>query len=97
MGFDLTLQMLAILVIYLAAFGICFLWFDRKFASHLQPSAQDPILVASGRVTICESQEPYIPMPDHLKTHGEMVHWMTEELPKLSSKPVTEWRDEPRT
>jgi hypothetical protein len=28
---------------------------------------------------------PFIPMPGHLRKREEMVHWLTEELPKLTA------------
>ena len=32
--------------------------------------------------------QPFIPMPKHLRTHAEMVAWMTQELPKLTEQTI---------
>jgi hypothetical protein len=46
----------------------------------------DPILGARDPIGIYRSDEPFIPMPTHLRTRQEMVAWMTGELPKLTEK-----------
>lgn len=36
-----------------------------------------------------DAEEPLISMPEHLKTHAEMVAWMTQELPRLTEGMAT--------
>ena len=33
-----------------------------------------------------DDEAPFIPMPSHLKSHEEMVDWMTTELPRLTEE-----------
>ena len=35
-------------------------------------------------VPVAVDQDSFIPMPDHLTTHAEMVTWITEEVPRLT-------------
>lgn len=49
-------------------------------------SPVDPILGVRDQVAIYDSTGLLIPMPEHLKTHEEMVAWMTGEMPKLAKE-----------
>jgi hypothetical protein len=35
-------------------------------------------------------------MPGHLRSHDEMVAWMTKELPKLTAKTLPQPNDRPQ-
>jgi hypothetical protein len=84
---DALVAVLAAVAGFFAAIWLLLLWvgehtgaaFDRS------PDPLDPILGPRDRIVICEGGEPFIPMPEHLRTHDEMVSWMTTELPKLTA------------
>jgi hypothetical protein len=78
---------MAAFVGFVGAIWLLLLWVgDHATTSfEMSPPPLDPILGAQDRVEIHESNGPFIPMPDHLKTHDEMVAWMTKELPKLTA------------
>lgn len=79
--------LLATLVGLTVAFGFAILWIGNRITMPLsnRPSAIDPILGARDQVAVHDTPGPFIPMPDHLKTRNEMVAWMTQELPRLTS------------
>ena len=52
----------------------------------LPAAATDPVLSAKDRTALHDPRSPFIVMPDHLKTHAEMVSWLTAELPKLTAE-----------
>lgn len=62
------------------------LWFGDSHARPVRPYSDDAVLDAEAQVTASESHDPFIPMPNHLRTHSEMVAWMTEELPKRAAE-----------
>ncbi len=81
---DLAIGILAALAGFTAATWLLLLWVgDRATTSfELSPDGLDPILGTRDPVAIYD-QGPFIEMPEHLKTHDEMVAWMTKDLPKL--------------
>jgi hypothetical protein len=46
----------------------------------------DPITGPKDRIAIYDTEGPFIPMPESLRTREEMVAWMTRELPKLTAE-----------
>ncbi len=52
----------------------------------LPAATTDPVLGAKDQTVIHDPRSSFILMPDHLKTHAEMVAWMTRELPKLTAE-----------
>jgi len=44
-----------------------------------------PMLGATNQAAIHNSDPSLIPMPDHLRTKDEMVTWLVDDLPKLTS------------
>lgn len=73
--------------------GAAALWFlgigiSERLSSRwrLTDRGTDPILGPKDRLAIYDSGGPFIPMPERLKTHDEMVAWMTHELPKLTAQ-----------
>src|SRR4051794_28708075 len=81
----LMLPVLAILGSCAIGLGLVILWICSRFTAPMKESVRDPILGPKDRIAVYGSRELLIPMPDHLKTHHEMVAWMTKELPKLTA------------
>ena len=79
-----------ILLILLAAGSLWLLavWLGGRLASRWSCSSRgiDPIRGPKDRMAIHGAAEPFIEMPPHLKSHDEMVRWMTKELPKLTAE-----------
>jgi hypothetical protein len=86
------ISLLLLLIIgWTVVLSLALLWtFSRLLRPDHEPSGTDPILGARDRVAVyCPSGlliQPHpnvlVPMPDHLTTRGEMVAWMTKEMPK---------------
>jgi hypothetical protein len=80
---------ISLLLIFAGFFGMLLLLLLRFGASIVTPEVEsdlDPILGARDPIAIHDIQGPLIPMPSRLKTHAEMVAWMTKELPKLTAE-----------
>lgn len=82
---DLAVSLLVILAGSIGMLLLLLLWFGDGSAA-LQPEGElDLILDEEGQRAVHNADDPFIPMPDHLKTRDEMVAWMTKELPKLTA------------
>ncbi len=83
-----TLALLMALAALTSAIGLALIRFTSR--TMMPPSFQvatiDLVLGAKDQTPLHDSQSLFILMPDHLKTHAEMVAWMTRELPKLTSE-----------
>jgi hypothetical protein len=49
----------------------------------------EPVRDDVGGGSVPDGQEPFIPMPDHVTSHAEMVAWMTQDLPRLAAEAAT--------
>jgi hypothetical protein len=85
---DLAIAVSAAVIGFLTALWLLLLWVGDGAVA---PETHwiDPIMGERDRVAIYDSYGPFVPMPDHLKTHAEMVAWMTKELPKLTAERPT--------
>jgi hypothetical protein len=85
---DLIVALLAALAGFMSAIWLLLLWIGDRAATAFgrSPDRLDPILGPRDRIVICNSEGPFIPMPDNLRTSGEIVAWMTQELPKLTAE-----------
>jgi hypothetical protein len=79
------ISVLAALSGFMMALWLLLLWVGDGFANPVVPYAPDPIIERGDRVAIDEADEPFIPMPERLRTREEMVAWMTQELPRLTA------------
>jgi hypothetical protein len=83
----LTLVFLIALAALTSAIGLALIRLTSR--TMVPPSSQvatiDPVLGAKDQTGIHDPKRTFIVMPDHLKTHDEMVAWMTRELPKLTA------------
>ena len=93
---DLAIALAAILAGSFGMLLLLLLWFGDAHSRPVIPFAEDPILGRRDPVAIYESHGPYIAMPEHLRTHDQMVDWMTKELPKLTSELLTQPNDRPK-
>jgi hypothetical protein len=82
---DLIIAVLAAVSGLLAMLWLLLLWVGDGMANPVVPYADDPIMGPRDQAAIYESHGPFIPMPERLRTHDEMVAWMTQELPKLTA------------
>jgi hypothetical protein len=82
---DLALSLLVVLAGAIWMLLLLITWFGSRSITPEIEDDLDPILGARDPVAIYESQGPFIPMPDHLRTSDQMVEWMTKELPKLTA------------
>lgn len=85
---DVAIAVLASLAGLTAAVWLLLLWVGDGALDPRDDLTLDPILGVRHPIGIYRSEEPFIPMPSHLKTREEMVAWMTGELPKLTEKLV---------
>jgi hypothetical protein len=71
------------------AIGLRFMWISHRPPSlwTVKHTAVDPFVSPILWIKVYDSSGPSISMPNHLKTHDEMVAWMTKELPKLTAAP----------
>jgi hypothetical protein len=88
----MTSAVVVLLIGWIAGLLLVLLWALREL---LWPSSEtsgvDPILGARDRVAVYRPSgnliQPHpnvlVPMPDNLTTQGEMVAWMTKEMPKV--------------
>jgi hypothetical protein len=82
--FDLAIALSAAILGFIAALWLLLLWVGDGAVAP-ETTWLDPIMGERDRVGIYESYGPFVPMPEHLKTHDEMVAWMTKELPRLTA------------
>ncbi len=85
MVIELAIALLAAVTGFLTALWLLLLWLGDGAAAREPDWIFDPILGKRDQAAIYDSYEPFIEMPDHLKTHDEMVAWMTKELPRLTA------------
>ena len=83
---DLAMSLLVVLAGAVGMLLLLLTWFGGRTITPEIEDGLDPILGARDPIAIYESQGPFIPMPDHLKTRDQMVDWMTKELPKLTAE-----------
>jgi hypothetical protein len=93
---DLAVALLAVLAGSMGMLLLLLLWFGDTHSNPVVPFADDPIMGAKDPVAIYESHGPFIPMPDHLKSHADMVAWMTTELPQLTAQMLPQPNERPR-
>jgi hypothetical protein len=84
---DLTIAVLAALSGFIGMLWVLLLWVGDGIANPVVPYGDDPITGHRDPVAIYDSHDPFISMPERLKTHDEMVAWLTQELPKLTALP----------
>jgi hypothetical protein len=84
----LTLALLFALAALISATGFVLMWFSPQTAMppSLPAATTDPVLGTKDQIILPDPKSTFIPMPDHLKTHEEMVAWMARELPKLTAE-----------
>jgi hypothetical protein len=82
------LDLLIALAALISALGFALLWFTPRttIPPSLPAATTDPVLGAKDQTVIYDPKNAFILMPDDLKTHAEMVSWMTRELPKLTAE-----------
>jgi hypothetical protein len=68
-----------------AAVFLVLFWPSRGSTDPAITSLVGPILGANDQAAIQDSDTSLIPMPDHLRTKDEMVTWLIQELPRLTS------------
>ena len=83
---NVTIALLATIAGFITALWILLLWVGDGASPADMEGDLDPILGARDQPAIYESYGPFIPMPDHLRTHDQMIAWMTKELPKLTAE-----------
>ena len=82
---------------FVAMLWLLLLWLGDGVRVPITPEVGDPITGAEDHVAIQASCDPFIPMPDHLRTRQEMVVWMTNELPKLTAEMTARPKENPRS
>lgn len=91
MASDLALSAFAVaLMCSVGAIGLCFtLFFMCQNSRNLKLLAirqnTTHTILDNGIHLFSQMGSPFIAMPDSLKTHDEMIAWMTDELPKLTT------------
>jgi hypothetical protein len=89
---SIGILVIGIFAIHIAALGMLRLLLVRtgsRPTNHTAPSMAGLIDETRERTPVAVDQEPFIPMPDHLKSHAEMIAWMTKELPRLTEGTTT--------
>jgi hypothetical protein len=81
-----TLDVLAILAGAFAMLVLLLAWFGAWTRSPVIPFEDGQTTELRDLIAVTDDDEHLITMPSHLKTHSEMVAWMTQELPKLTAK-----------
>lgn len=88
-----TLDFLAILVGALGMLSLLVLLFGRQapIVPYAEPfhDEDDSRPAIPDPAAPDDAEEPFLAMPQHLKTRAEMVAWMTQELPKLTESMAT--------
>ena len=80
---DLTMGLLCALIGFVGTVWLLVIVFGDDMRDPVVPFVDDPVS-AMDRATP-DGPDPFIPMPDHLRTRDEMVDWLTKELPKLTA------------
>ena len=85
---SLTLALLFALATLISANGFALIWFtpQTNIPPSLPAATTDPVLGTKDQIILPDPKSGLIPMPDHLKTHEEMVAWMARDLPKLTAE-----------
>ena len=80
---DLAIGLLCALIGFVGSVWLLLVAFGGDMEDPVEPFADD----AFSRTDEAGSDPsiPFIPMPGHLRTREEMVHWLTAELPKLTA------------
>jgi len=86
---DLAISLLIVLAGTVGMLLLLLTWFGSRSITPEIEDDFDPIVGSRDPIAIYESHGPYIPMPEHLKTHDQMVEWMTKELPRLTAGATT--------
>ncbi|KLK93667.1 hypothetical protein AA309_07370 [Microvirga vignae] len=78
----------AVLLACLGAAGLFLVpfWVSRRTTDPTIMSRVDPILGVKDQAAIHDIDTSFIPMPDHLRTNDEVVAWLTQDLPKLTTE-----------
>ena len=82
---SISILIIGIFAIHIAALGMLEL-LVRTRARPTNPTAPSTAALINEtrkRKPVAVDQESFIPMPDHLKSHTDMIAWMTKELPRL--------------
>jgi hypothetical protein len=85
---DVAVALILMILLGAGSLGLLVVWLGEPRASRWPFSSRgiDPIRGPQDRVAIHDAAEPFIEMPPHIKSHDEMVRWMTKELPKLTAE-----------
>ncbi len=85
---SLTLALLIALAALTAAIGLALIRLTSRIMMlpSLPAATTDAVLRAKHQTALHDPKSTFIRMPDHLKTHDEMVAWMTRDLPKLTAE-----------
>lgn len=86
MCLNLMIAVIAALSGFVGMLWLLLLWIGDGLANPVVPYAVDPIIGLRDPVAIYEAHEPFIPIPERLRTRDEMVAWMTQELPRLTAE-----------
>lgn len=83
---DITIALLACTFISVGLVWPVGVWIREKLTSRRSEPDRGhaPIIIPAARIPIPDPSRAFIPMPDSLTKRGEMVEWMTQELPKLT-------------
>jgi hypothetical protein len=80
---DLSIGLLCALFGFVGSIWLLLVAFGGDMEDPVEPFADDAFSRTDGAGS--DPSIPFIPMPGHLRTREEMVHWLTEELPKLTA------------
>jgi hypothetical protein len=94
---DLVVDALSAIAGFMGMLWLLLLWVGDGVRVPITPEVGDPITGAEDHVAIQASNDPFIPMPDHLRTRQEMVAWITNELPKLMAEMTVGPKENPRS
>jgi hypothetical protein len=83
---DVLVVFLLLIVSLTGAFSILVHWLEHGARRRTR---QHPIARRGQTAAFGDRNGSFVQMPDHLKTHEEMVAWMTRELPDLIAKTWT--------
>jgi hypothetical protein len=75
---------IGLLAIYLGTLWLLLVRATARPTDYTAPSTVGLISETREHTLVAVDQDSFMPMPDHLTTHAEMVAWMTEELPRLT-------------
>jgi hypothetical protein len=85
---DVLVALLVLIVSLTGAFLILVHWLGQGAKGTVVHYQRRSITRPKQPIEIFEMDGSFVEMPDHLKTHDEMVAWMTRELPDLIAKKV---------